>query len=189
MFSRTWVAIVAASVVLWGFGRFSAGVVVNEPVGSGGLPTARSRSRSPAVARDVLGEFAACLDAAPGFAREQPATSAPPDPDVAVVESWYRRVCVSQLQGPSFDAFVTAYGERSRVRVEAILAREEALPAELLSGADGAAVDSDLVWEAALGRTATQLRAFGDDLVGVLGGFEPALGVAGERDRCGDRSC
>lgn len=189
VFSRTWVAIVAASVALWGFGRFSAGVFVDEAVSGGGLPTARTRPRSPAVAPHALGELAACLDDAAAFARAQPAISAPAAPAVGVVESWYRRACVSQLQSSSFDAFVAAYGERSRARVEAILAREEDLAAELLAGAGGVALDPDLVWEAALGRTAAQLRGFGNDLVGVLGGFEPALGVAGERDRCGGRSC
>lgn len=163
--------------------------IVDEAVSSGGLPTARSRPRSPAVAPDALGELAACLDDVPAFARAQPAISAPADPAVGVVESWYRRACVSQLQSSSFDAFVAAYGERSRARVEAILAREEDLAAELLAGAGGAVLDPDLVWEAALGRSAAQLRAFGNDLVAVLGGFESALGVAGERDRCGGRRC
>ena len=69
------------------------------------------------------------------------------------------------LGGEAFDAFAFVYGERSRAVVVAILDREARLAAELAAGPQAGALDPDLVWAAALGRAASDVRAFDAELV------------------------
>ena len=154
MFSRTWLAVLAGSVALWGMNQLGGGVPLPD-AGAGGL--------SPAAAAAAVPGLAACLEevASP----DAPAPSGPPVPDARSVERRYRERCRPVLGGEAFDAFALVYGERSRAAVAAILDREARLAVELAAGPQAGALDPDLVWAAALGRAASDARAFDAELV------------------------
>ena len=158
MFSRTWLAVLAGSVALWGMNQLGGAPLPD--AGAGGLLPAPA-PYSPAAA--AVPGLAACLEevAFPDAA----APSGPPVPDARSVERRYRERCRPVLRGEAFDAFALVYGERSRAAVAAILDREARLAVELAAGPQAGALDPDLVWAAALGRAASDVRAFDAELV------------------------
>jgi len=161
VFSRTWLAVLAGSAVLWGMNQL--GGVAPLPVpDAGGGPRTRAAG-SPAVAGVAVPELAACLDAVASL--DAVPRAGPPAQDASSVEGRYRDRCRPVLDGAAFDAFAVVYGERSRAVVTAILDREERLAAELVAGPRAAALDPDVVWAAALGRAASDAQAFHVELV------------------------
>ena len=174
MFSRTWLAVLAGSVVLWGMNRIGAGP--SSPVSdAGGVPSART-SGSFSVAAAAVPGLAACLDEVASLDAAAPAISG--RRETASVERRYRERCRPWLYGAAFDVFAGAYGERSRAAVAAILDREERLAVELVAGPQAAALDPDVVWAAALTRAASDARAFDDALVSWFDARAPASGAA-----------
>lgn len=158
IFSRTWIAVLAGSVALWGMSRLGEGVSAPD-VGAGSVfPASEHGSAATAPAG-----LAACLEDVASLG----GTAGVPGPalqDGSPVARRYRERCRPLLSGAAFDAFAFAYGERSRGVVAAILEREERLAAELVAGLQGAALDPDVVWAAALLRAALDVRGFADEL-------------------------
>ena len=136
-------------------------------------PSAWALGSSAAAA--AVPALAACLDEVATL--DAAAAGGPVVQDVPFVERRYRARCRPVLDGDAFDAFVAAYGERSRAAVAAILEREERLAAELVAGPQAAALDPDAVWAAALGRAALDARAFGAELVAWFDAMTPAGGA------------
>jgi len=172
VFSRTWLAVLAGSVALWGMNQLGGAPVPPDP-GAGSAPPVRAPG--PPAAAAAVPRLAACLDEAASLD-----VAAVPDPvvrDVPFVERRYRARCRPVLDGEVFDAFAVAYGERSRAAVAAILEREERLAAELVAGPQAAALDPDAVWAAALGRAASDARAFGVELAAWFDARAPAAGA------------
>ena len=161
MFSRTWLAVLAGSLALWGMNSLGAGGSLLDVVTGGVRPR---RAWSPAASAEV-GRLAACLEQAASRAgaalREDPLYAS----RMPAVERWYREQCRPRVDGQAFDDFAVAYGERSRAAAAAILDREEALVAGVLGASGAGGLDPGVVWEAALGRAAADLRTFGDELV------------------------
>ncbi|MCY4122852.1 MAG: hypothetical protein OXG72_18235 [Acidobacteria bacterium] len=153
MFSRTWLAVLAGSVVLWGMGQLGGGLFPDSSAGGLAVPAPVSPADAAAAPRGL----AACLEE---VVSPDAAASSRAAPDVAFVERRYRERCRPLLRGEVFDAFAVLYGERARAAVAAILDREARLAAELAAGPQAAALDADLVWAAALGRAASDVRAF-----------------------------
>ncbi len=172
MFSRTWLAVLAGSVALWGMNQLGGGPSLPDP-GAGDISPARALGSLAAAA--AVPRLAACLDEAASL--DAAAVPGPVVQDVPFVERRYRARCRPVLDGEAFDAFAAAYGERSRAAVAAILEREERLAAELVAGPQAAALDPDAVWAAALGRAALDARAFGAELVAWFDARAPAGGV------------
>lgn len=172
MFSRTWLAVLAGSVALWGMNQLGGAPALPDP-GAGGAPAARAPGRSAAAA--AVPRLAACLDEAASL--DAAAPGGPVVRDVPFVERRYRARCRPVLDGEAFDAFAAAYGERSRAALAAILDREERLAAELVAGPQAAALDPDVVWAAALGRAASDARAFAAELAAWFDARAPAAGA------------
>jgi len=170
VFSRTWLAVLAGSVALWGMNQLGGGPSLPDPGARGVSPSSWALGSSAAAA--AVPGLAACLDAA--AALDAGAPGGPVVQDVPFVERRYRARCRPVLDGEAFDAFAAAYGERSRAAVAAILEREERLAAELVAGPQAAALDPDAVWAAALGRAALDARAFGAELVAWFDARAPA---------------
>ncbi|MYD87562.1 MAG: hypothetical protein F4018_00170 [Acidobacteria bacterium] len=158
VFSRTWIAVLAGSVALWGMSRLGDGVSVPD-VGAGSVPPV-SASGSAATAP---GRLAACLEQVASLDGTAAAAGSVAT-DALAVERRYRARCRPLLGGAAFDAFALAYGERSRGVVAAIVEREERLAAELIAGPQGAVLDPDVVWAAALLRAAQDVRGFAAEL-------------------------
>lgn len=158
MFSRTWIAVLAGSVALWGMSRLGEGVSAPD-VGSGSVFPASA----PGSAATAPAELAACLEQVASLGGTA-AGAGPAAQDGSSVARRYREGCRPLLGGAPFNAFAFAYGERSRGVVAAILEREERLAAELAAGPQGAALDPDVVWTAALLRAALDVRGFADEL-------------------------
>jgi hypothetical protein len=173
VFSRTWLAVLAGSLVLWGINQIGAGPPSPAP-DPGDVPPAPAPA-SPSAAADAVPVLAACLDAV--VALDVAAPAGPGVREVLSVERRYRDHCRPVLDGAAFDAFAVAYGVRSRAVVAAILDREERLAAEVLGG-PAAVLDPDVVWAAALARAASDARAFENELVAWFGARVPASGAA-----------
>ena len=169
MFSRTWLAVLAGSVALWGMNQLGAGPPSPEPDAGSVSPARASDFSSVAVP-----ELAACLDQVVSLDAAVSAGSVVQG--ASSVERRYRERCRPGLDGGAFDAFAAAYGERSRGAVALILEREERLAAELVSGPQAGALDPDVVWAAALGRAASDARAFYAELVAWFDTRAPAGG-------------
>ena len=156
MFSRTWLTVLAGSVALWAMNQLGAGFLPPD-AGAGGALTVPAPP-SPAAAAAVVEGLASCL--------EEVALS--DAPDAWPVERWYRERCRPVLGGDAFDAFVVVYGERSRTVVAAIVDREARLAAELAAAPNAGALDPDVVWAAAMGRAASDVREFSAELAAWL---------------------
>ena len=174
MFSRTWLAVLAGSVALWGMNQLGGGVPLPDAGAGGPLPV--PAPPSPAAAAAAVPGLAACLEEV--ASSDPPAPSGPPVPDTPSVERRYRERCRPVLGGEAFDAFALVYGERSRAAVAAILDREARLAVELAAGPQAGALDPDLVWAAALGRAASDVRAFDAELVAWFDARAPLGGDA-----------
>ena len=162
MFSRTWLAVLAGSLALWGMNSLGAGGSLLDVVTGGVVRPLRVWSPAASAA---LGRLAACLEQAAPRAGDASRGDSSYASRMPAVERWYREQCRSRVEGEAFDGFALAYGERSRAAAMAILDREEALVAGVLGAPDAGGLDPGVVWEAALGRAAADLRAFGDELV------------------------
>ncbi len=173
MFSRTWLAVLAGSVALWGMNQLGGGPSLPDPGAGSVSPSAWALGSSAAAA--AVPALAACLDEVATL--DAAAAGGPVVQDVPFVERRYRARCRPVLDGEAFDAFAAAYGERSRAAVAAILEREERLAVELVAGPQAAALDPDAVWAAALGRAALDARAFGAELVAWFDAMTPAGGA------------
>lgn len=174
MFSRTWLAVLAGSFVVWGMNQIGAGPSLPAS-GTGGAGQVRPLGSSPAAAAAVPG-LAACLDEVASL--DAAASSGSGVQEAPSVERRYRERCRPGLDGAGFGAFAIAYGERSRAAVAAILDREERLAAELVAGPQAAVLDSDVVWAAALTRAASDVRAFDDELAAWFDARAPSSGAA-----------
>ena len=174
MFSRTWVAVLAGSVVLWGMGQLGGGSFPDSAaVGGLAVPAPVSPAEAAAAARGL----AACLEE---VVSPDEAASSGAVRDVPFIERRYRERCRPLLGGEAFDAFAVVYGERARAAVAAILDREARLAAELAAAPQAAALDADMVWAAALGRAASDVRAFDAELVAWFHAWErPGAGGVG----------
>ena len=173
MFSRTWLAVLAGSVVLWGMGQLGGGASLPDVDADGLALSAPVSLSAPAAAVRAL---AACLDEA--ASSDAPAPSGPPVPAASSVEWRYRERCRPVLGGEAFDPFAVVYGERSRAAVAAILDREARLAAELVAGPQAGTLDPDVVWAAAVGRAASDVRAFDAELVAWFDARAPLGGDA-----------
>lgn len=159
MFSRTWLAVLAGSVVLWGMGQLGGGGSFPD-LDPGGL--AIPAPVSPAAAAASASGLAACLEEAGSL--DASASSASGAQDASLVERRYHERCRPLIRGAAFDAFAVVYGERSRAAVAAIVDREARLAAELAAGPQAGALDPDVVWAAALRRAASDVRGFEAEL-------------------------
>ncbi len=149
MFSRTWVSVLGASVLFY---LFNAAMRPD----AGSVPP----TSADVLFDDPLEQLAHCLEDVPLRAAEAAAVAVPPPS----VESLYRASCRSVVTGPSFTPFASRYGDLARDVAAALLRRQEAYARGVLAASDGAGLDPDVVWHAALGRAAVELRAFGADL-------------------------
>ena len=179
MFSRTWLAVLAGSLALWVMNQVGGGSPFVD--GIAGPADSLSRSRQwTAESASALAGLAACLEGAAAGARAAAGADSGYPAGMPAVERWYRERCRVQVDGEFFDAFAVAYGERSRAAVAAILDREEGLAAGVAGGAGGAALDADVVWEAALARAAADVRSFRDGLLAWFERHAPSAEAAGE---------
>ena len=167
VFSRTWIAVLAGSFVLWGMSRLG-GVSVSEP--GGDVPSGLT-SGSLAAAAEAVPALAACLEDVAALDRDAPA-----DAEALSIAGRYGRWCRSLLDAEAFDAFVAVYGERSRMAVLAILEREERLAAELAADPPGVVLDPDVIWAAALSRAASDVRFFEAELSAWFDAWSPPGG-------------
>lgn len=171
MFSRTWLAVLAGSLALWGMGRLG-GVSLPEPLGS--QPPVLT-ARSSAAAAEAVPALAACLEDVAALDPDAAAGS-----DVLPVAGRYGRWCRPLLDGEAFDAFSVVYGERSRAVVLAILEREQRLAAELAADPRRGTLAPDVIWAAALRRAASDVRVFDVELSGWFDAWSPVhTGAAG----------
>ncbi len=175
MFSRTWLVVLAGSLALWAMNQLGGGSPLVEGIAGPGDPPGRPRQWTPESA-SALAELAACLDGAAAGAMAAVHADSGYPAGMPAVERWYRERCRVQVYGEFFDAFAVAYGERSRAAVAAILYREEGLAAGV---ADGAALDADVVWEAALSRAAADVLSFRDALLAWFERHAPSSELAG----------
>ena len=165
MFSRTWLTVLAGSVALWAMNQLGAGFLPRDAGADGAL--AVPAPPSPAAAAAAVEGLVSCLDEV----ALSDATDGWP------VERWYRERCRPALGGDAFDVFVVVYGERSRLVVAGILDREARLAAELAAAPHAGALDPDLVWAAALGRAAFDVREFAAELAAW---FDARVALAGD---------
>ena len=175
MFSRTWLVVLAGSLALWAMNQLGGGSPLVEGIAGPGDPPGRPRQWTPESA-SALAELAACLDGAAAGARAAVHADPGYPAGMPAVERWYRERCRVQVHGEFFDAFAVAYGERSRAVVVAILYREEGLAAGV---AEGAALDADVVWEAALSRAAADVLSFRHALLAWFERHAPSSELAG----------
>lgn len=175
MFSRTWLVVLAGSLALWAMNQLGGGSPLVEGIAGPGDPPGRPRQWTPESA-SALAELAACLDGAAAGARAAVHADPGYPAGMPAVERWYRERCRVQVYGEFFDAFAVAYGERSRAVVVAILYREEGLAAGV---AEGAALDADVVWEAALSRAAADVLSFRHALLAWFERHAPSSELAG----------
>lgn len=167
MVGRTWFAVLAGSVVLWSVSQIGQGLSPLDPPAAGDFfPSATVTARRGADA------VAACLERVASFGVSAVADLDPgDDPSVA---GRYRRECRPLFRGSGLDVFVFGYGERSRDVVIGIVEREARLAAELVAGPQGATLDPDVVWAAALIRAAADVREFTAELFDWFAARDPA---------------
>ncbi|MDE2906652.1 MAG: hypothetical protein OXQ28_11280 [Acidobacteriota bacterium] len=177
MFSRTWMAVLAGSLALWGMSRLG-GVSLSDP--GGGAPPVPPSDSSVAAA-EAVSALAACLE---DIAALDPHAAA--GSDVLPVAGRYGRWCRPLLDGEAFDAFSVVYGERSRVVVLAILEREQRLAAELAADPRRGTLAPDVIWAAALRRAASDVRAFEVELLAWFDAWSPVRGDGAAAGRAGD---
>ena len=154
MFSRTWLTVLAGSVVLWGMNQLGGGF--SPPDAGAGALLPVPVPPSPAAAAAAVPGLAFVPRRGRGRRMRPirgPWSGGTPS---AVVRCWK---ATRSMRSSSF----TASG-RGRA-VVAILDREARLAVELAAAPQAGALDPDLVWTAALGRAASDVRAFEADLV------------------------
>ena len=169
MFSRTWLAVLAGSVALWGMNQLGGGVPLPD-AGAGGLSPAAAGRGGPGtggVPRRGRG------------ARMRRRLRGRPCGTLGRSSGGYRERCRPVLGGEAFDAFAlrlrraVAGGGSPRSWI-----REARLAVELTAGPQAGALDPDLVWAAALGRAASDARAFDAELVAWFDARAPSGGDA-----------
>lgn len=163
MFSRTWLAVLAGSLALWGMSRLG-GVSLPEQVGS--EPPVLT-ARSSAAAAEALPALAACLEDVAALDPDAAGS------DVLPVAGRYARWCRPLVDGEAFAAFSLVYGERSRAVVLAILEREQRLAAEVAADPRRGTLAPDVIWAAALRRAAADVRVFDAELSGWFDAWSP----------------
>ncbi len=177
VFSRTWLAVLAGSLALWGMSRLG-GVSLPDAVGS--EPPVLT-ARSSAAAAEAVPALTACLEDVAALDLHTAVGS-----DVLPVATRYGRWCRPLVDGEAFDAFSVVYGERSRAVVLAILEREQRLAAELAADPRGGELDPDVIWAAALRRAVSDVRAFEVELLAWFDTRFPIGGDGAAADLAGD---